>query len=117
MFIPLAGLGIGLFILFSTGMAFRAIFDYQAANGLTGTATASNITASTAIGLLFLIGAVFVLEYVSYTVAMTESVWLFRRILQKRLSEVKIALALIGLTALLLTIGAIVETFTIQLPL
>lgn len=117
MFIPLAGLGIGLFILFSTGMAFRAIFDYQAANGITGTATASNITASTAIGLLFLIGAVFVLEYVSYTVAMTESVWLFRRILQKRLSEVKIALALIGLTALLLTIGAIVETFTIQLPL
>ncbi len=34
MFIPLAGLGIGLFILFSTGMAFRAIFEIQAANGL-----------------------------------------------------------------------------------
>jgi hypothetical protein len=117
MFIPLAGLGIGLFILFSTGMAFRAVFDYQAANGLTSTATASNITASTAIGLLLLIGAVFVLEYVSYTVAMTESVWLFRRIWQKRWSEVKITLALIGLVALLLAIGAIVETYAIQLPL
>jgi hypothetical protein len=117
MFIPLAGLGIGLFILFSTGMAFRAIFDYQAANGITSTATASNISASTAIGLLLLIGVVFVLEYLSYTVAMTESVWLFRRIWQKRWSEVKITLALIGLTALLLTIGAIVETYAIQLPL
>jgi hypothetical protein len=117
MFIPLAGLGIGLFILFSTGMAFRAIFDIQAANGLTSTATASNLTASTAIGLLLLIGAVFVLEYVSYTLAMTESVWLFRRILQKRWREVKITLALIGLVALLLAIGAIVETYAIQLPL
>jgi hypothetical protein len=100
MFIPLAGLGIGLFILFSTGMAFRAIFDYQVANGLTSTASASNITASTAIGLLLLIIVVFVLEYVSYTVAMTESVWLFRRILQKRWREVRITLALIGLVAL-----------------
>ena len=117
MFIPLAGLGIGLFILFSTGMAFRAVFDYQAANNITSTATSANLTASTAIGLLLLIGAVFVLEYVSYTVAMTESVWLFRRIWQKRWSEVKITLALIGLVALLLAIGAIVETFAIQLPL
>lgn len=117
MFIPLAGLGIGLFILFSTGMAFRAIFDYQVANGLTSTASASNITASTAIGLLLLIIVVFVLEYVSYTVAMTESVWLFRRILQKRWREVRITLALIGLVALLLAIGAIVETYAIKLPL
>lgn len=117
MFIPLAGLGIGLFILFSTGMAFRAIFDYQAAHGLASTATASNITATTAIGLLLLIGLVFILEYVSYTVAMTESIWLFRRILQKRWREVKITLTLIGLVALLLAIGAIVETYTIQLPL
>lgn len=117
MFIPLAGLGIGLFILFSTGMAFRAVFDYQAAHGLTDTAAASDLTASTAIGLLLLISAVFVLEYVSYAVAMSESVWLFRRILQKRWREVKITLVLIGLVALLLGIGAIVETFALQLPL
>jgi len=117
MFIPLVGLFIGLFILFSTGMAFRAVFDIQAANGLSSSAaSASNLTATTAILMLILIGVVFVLEYVSYTVAMTESVWLFRRLLQKRWSELKITAALIGLVALLLIIGAIVESFTIRLP-
>lgn len=118
MFIPLLGLGVGLFILVQTGMAFRAVFDYEAANGLASSASAANVSASTALMLLFLVGVVFVLEYVSYTVAMTESVWLFRRVFQqKRYDEVKITLALIGLAALLLTIGAIVETFAIQLPL
>jgi hypothetical protein len=118
MFIPLLGLGVGLFILVQTGMAFRAVFDYEAANGLASSASAANVSASTALILLFLVGVVFVLEYVSYTVAMTESVWLFRRVFQqKRYDEVKITLALIGLAALLLTIGAIVETFAIQLPL
>lgn len=117
MFIPLVGLFIGLFILFSTGMAFRAVFDIQAANGLGSSAvSASNLTATTAILMLILIGVVFVLEYVSYTVAMTESVWLFRRLLQRRWSELKITAALIGLVALLLIIGAIVESFTIKLP-
>jgi hypothetical protein len=118
MFIPLLGLGVGLFILVQTGMAFRAVFDYQAANGFASSASAANVSASTALTLLVLVGVVFVLEYVSYTVAMTESVWLFRRVFQqRRYDEVKILLALIGLAALLLTIGAIVETFTIQLPL
>ena len=116
MFIPLAGLGIGLFILFSTGMAFRAVFEIQAANGLSGAST-SNINPSTAILGLVLIGAVFLLEYVSYTIAMTESVWLFRRIMQKRWSELKITAAVIGIVALLLIIGAIVETYTISIPL
>lgn len=116
MFIPLAGLGIGLFILFSTGMAFRAVFEIQAANGLSGAST-SNINPSTAILGLVLIGAVFLLEYVSYTIAMTESVWLFRRIMQKRWSELKITAAVIGIVALLLIIGAIVETYTLSIPL
>jgi hypothetical protein len=118
MFIPLLGLGVGLFILVQTGMAFRAVFDYQTANGLASSASAANVSASTAVLLLLITGAVFVLEYVSYTVAMTESIWLFRRVFQqKRYDEVKITLALIGLTALLLTIGAIIETYAIQLPL
>jgi hypothetical protein len=116
MFIPLAGLGIGLFILFSTGMAFRAVFEIQAANGLSGAST-SNINPSTAILGLVLIGAVFLLEYVSYTIAMTESVWLFRRMMQKRWSELKITAAVIGVVALLLIIGAVVETYTISIPL
>jgi hypothetical protein len=116
MFIPLAGLGIGLFILFSTGMAFRAVFEIQAANGLSS-ATTSNIDPTTAFLALALIGAVFLLEYVSYTIAMTESVWLFRRIMQKRWSELKITAAVIGIVALLLIIGAVVETYAISIPL
>jgi hypothetical protein len=116
MFIPLAGLGIGLFILFSTGMAFRAVFEIQAANGLSS-ATTSNIDPTTAFLALVMIGAVFLLEYVSYTIAMTESVWLFRRIMQKRWSELKITAAVIGVVALLLIIGAVVETYAISIPL
>jgi hypothetical protein len=116
MFIPLAGLGIGLLILFSTGMAFRAVIEIQAANGLSS-ATTGNIDPTTAILALVLIGAVFLLEYVSYAIAMTESVWLFRRILQKRWGELKIAAAVIGIVALLLIIGAVVETYALSIPL
>lgn len=116
MFIPLAGLGIGLFILFSTGMAFRAIFEIQAANGLSG-ATTSNIDPTTAILALVLIGVVFLLEYVSYAIAMAESVWLFRRIMQKRWGELKITAVVIGVVALLLIIGAVVETYVLSIPL
>jgi hypothetical protein len=117
MFIPLAGLAIGLFILFSTGMAIRAIFDIQMASGLSGTASAE-IQASTAIFALVLIGAVFLLEYISYAIGMTESVWLFRRILQKQWKgELKYLAIFIGVAALLLIIGAIVETYTITMGL
>jgi hypothetical protein len=117
MFIPLAGLAIGLFILFSTGMAIRAIIDIQMASGLSGTASAE-IQASTAIFALVLIGAVFLLEYISYAIGMTESVWLFRRILQKQWKgELKYLAIFIGVAALLLIIGAIVETYTITMGL
>jgi hypothetical protein len=109
MFIPLAGIGIGLFILFSTGMAFRAVFDVQAASGFDSSATASSIDPTTAILVLVLAGAVFVLEYLSYTIAMTESVWLFRRLMQKRWKELKVLAILIGVVAALLAIGAVVE--------
>ena len=66
---------------------------------------------------LVLIGAVFLLEYVSYAIAMTESVWLFRRIMQKRWGELKITAAVIGIVALLLIIGAVVETYALSIPL
>ncbi len=114
MFIPLAGAFIGLFILFSTGMAFRAVIDIQLANGIPN-ASASSIDPATAILVLVLTGAVFLLEYVSYTIAMTESVWLFRRIMQKRWSELKVTVALIGTVALLLAIGAVVEWYALSI--
>jgi hypothetical protein len=117
MFIPLAGLGIGMFILFSTGQAFRAIFDIQAASGV-ATSTATNIPPATAFWALILVAAVFLLEYVSYSIAMTESVWLFRRILQNRWkSELKPLLILIGIVALLLIVGAIIETYAVTMSL
>jgi len=116
MFIPLAGLAIGLFILFSTGMAIRAIFDIQSATAISGAASA-DIQASTAILALVLIGLTFLLEYVSYSLAMTESVWLFRRILQKRWRELKNTAICIGIVALLLVLGAIVETLALSLQL
>ncbi len=116
MFIPLAGLAIGLFILFSTGMAIRAVFDIQSASAISG-AAAADIQASTAILALVLIGLTFLLEYVSYSLAMTESVWLFRRILQKRWRELKNTAICIGIVALFLILGAIVETLALSLQL
>ncbi len=117
MFVPLAGFGIGMFILFSTGQAFRAVFEIQAANGV-ATASSVDISATTAILVLFLIGAVFLLEYVSYAIGMAESIWLFRRLLQNRWkSEIKYLLFFIGIVALLLIIGSIVETYTLSIGL
>ncbi|MGD6851510.1 MAG: hypothetical protein ACQCN6_05560 [Candidatus Bathyarchaeia archaeon] len=133
MFVPLAGAAIGLFILFSTGQAFRAVFEIQAGNfaatpapGVSGTPIPTlsptplpSISPETAILTLGLIGAVFLLEYVSYTIAMTESVWLFRRIMQWRAKmelrrEVKYLLVFIGVAALMLVIGAFVETYALS---
>lgn len=134
MFVPLAGAAIGLLILFNTGQAFRAVFEIQAGSlaatptpGFSATPVPSlsptplsSISPTTAILALGLIGAVFLLEYVSYTFAMTESIWLFRRVLQYRAKmeikrEIKYLLIFIGIVAVLLAIGAVVETYTITI--
>jgi hypothetical protein len=114
MFIPLAGIGIGLFIMFSTGLAFRAVLEMQLAMGVS-TASPVAFDFSTAILALALVGITFVAEFVSYTIGMTESVWLFRRLTQRRWRELKITAKLIGVVALLLTVGAIVETYALML--
>jgi hypothetical protein len=116
MFIPLAGLPIGLFIMFSSGQAFRAIFDIVTSTGVSS-ATSQNISASTASLVLILITLTFFFEYVSYSIGMTESIWLFRRLTQHRWRELKTALILIGIVAVLLTLGAIVETLAVSIPL
>lgn len=115
MFIPLAGIGIGLFILFSTGMAFRAVFDIQATGGFSSPAATANIDGITIILVLAATAAVFILEYVSYSIAMTESVWLFRRFTQKRWKELKMLGALIGIVAVLLAVGAVVEWYALSI--
>ncbi|HSQ48550.1 MAG TPA: stage II sporulation protein M [Candidatus Deferrimicrobiaceae bacterium] len=114
MFIPLAGIGIGLFIMFSTGLAFRAVLEAQLAMGVSTTPPVA-FDFSTAILALALVGITFVAEFVSYTIGMTESVWLFRRLTQRRWRELKITAKLIGVVALLLTVGAIVETYALML--
>ena len=111
MFIPFAGAVFGLFVMFSTGIALGATLRIQSA-AATSTAIPT-ISATTAIiGLLF-IGLTFILEYTSYSIGMAESVWLFRRLTQKRWRELKKTAILIGVVAVLLITGAIVETWVI----
>jgi hypothetical protein len=114
MFIPLVGAGFGLVILFNTGQAFRAAFMVEGTNAV-NTATTTNFTVTTAILSLILIGATFLCEYISYSIGISESIWLFRRLLQRRWRETKVAAILIGIAALLLTVGAIVETLALTL--
>ena len=111
MFIPLAGAVFGLFIMFNTGIALGAELRVQSASA--STVAAANISATTAvIGLLF-IGLTFLLEYVSYSIGISESVWLFRRLTQRRWGELKNTGILIGVVAALLITGAVVETWVI----
>jgi hypothetical protein len=118
MFVPLFGFAIGMFILFNTGQAFRAVFEIQAANP-TAAAT-PEISAATAFLALAMIGLVFLLEFASYSIGMAESIWVFRRIFQGERAlkgELKYLLMFIGAVALMLIVGAVVETFTLTLGL
>jgi len=112
MFIPLAGAVFGLFVLFNTGIALGATLKVQS---VAATSTAvPEISATTAIIGLVFIGLTFLLEYVSYSIGIAESVWLFRRLTQKRWGELKNTGILIGIVAALLVIGAFVETWVIN---
>ena len=73
------------------------------------------MTPSTAILALTLIAVVFTIEYVSYSTGMSESIWLFRRITQRTWRrELKNLAILIGIVAILLIVGAVIETLTIK---
>jgi len=111
MFIPLVGSFIGLFVLFSTGVGIRAILDTQIASG--AAAAVPTISPTTAILGLIGVGLTFLLEYVSYSIGIAESVWLFRRLTQRRFGELKNAGILIGVVVALLITGALVETLAL----
>ncbi len=115
MFIPFVGSFIGLFVLFSTGVGIRAILDTQAASGTVS--AVPTLTPTLAIIGLIGVGLTFLLEYVSYSIGIAESVWLFRRITQWRSLPLKLELKnvgiLIGIVAALLITGALVETWVI----
>jgi hypothetical protein len=62
---------------------------------------------------------IFWIEFISYSIAIAESLWLFRRLMQKRFKEIKSRELknlgiLIGICAALLVVGAIIES---MLPL
>ena len=102
MFVPVIGPVLGLFILFDTGVALGAIASVQGY--------------PVGLGLLsLLLTPVFWLEFAAYSTAMAESIWLFRRLLQKRWMELKNTAILIGICAAILIVGAVVEVWLISL--
>jgi hypothetical protein len=102
MFVPIIGPVLGLFILFDTGVALGAISSIQ------GYPVSLSL-------LSLILTPVFWLEFAAYSTAMAESIWLFRRLLQKRWLELKNTAILIGICAAILIVGAVVEFWLISL--
>ena len=100
MFVPIAGAALGMFILFDTGLALGAI------------ATTGGYPVWLGLASL-VVTPVFWLEFAAYSIAMAESIWLFRRLTQKRWRELKWTGVFIGICAALLAIGTIVEVWLI----
>jgi stage II sporulation SpoM-like protein len=102
MFIPVLGPIMGLAILANTGYALGAIAQVQ------GVSPFLEVFA-------LILTPVFWLEFTSYSIAISESIWLLRRLLQQRWGELKVTAILIGVCAVLLAVGAIVETWLISI--
>lgn len=102
MFIPIVGPIFGVIAFVSTGYTIGAISQIQ------GIPPAVNI-------FLELLTPVFWIEFTAYSIAITESIWLLRRIQQKRYRELKNTAILIGVCAGLLVVGAVVETWLISI--
>jgi uncharacterized membrane protein SpoIIM required for sporulation len=102
MFVPVIGPVLGLFIMFNTGTVVGAI------------------AASSGFSPLLALLAIFItpvgwLEFAAYSTAMAESVWLFRRILQRRFfRELRNTTIFVTICTVLLAVGAIVETAIIN---
>jgi uncharacterized membrane protein SpoIIM required for sporulation len=112
MFAPVVGFAAGMFILFDTGLALSAIASTQGYPVILGI-------------ISLVITPVFWIEFAAYSIAMSESIWLFRRIIQAANSkephpwrnifgrELKWTTIAIGICAGLLVLGAFVETWLI----
>ncbi len=100
MFIPVAGAMFGFFVLFSTGTALAAI----------------SMTSGIPVFLNFfflMLTPIFWLEFISYALGIAGSIWLFRRLTQRRWLELKWTAIAIGMVAALLAVGAVVEAWLI----
>jgi hypothetical protein len=100
MFIPVFGIAFGLFSMFSTGVAIKALSIVQGIS-------------PSFMFLALMMGPILWIEVAAYSLGMSESVWLFRRLFQGRWKELKRAALFIGITVGLLVIGAVVESWMI----
>jgi uncharacterized membrane protein SpoIIM required for sporulation len=100
MFIPVVGAALGMFILFDTGLALGAIATTQGYPVWLGLAS-------------LVVTPVFWLEFAAYSIAIAESIWLFRRLMQHRWLELKWTGIFIAICAGLLAVGAVVEVWLI----
>lgn len=108
MFVPVVGAALGMFILFDTGLALGAIAATQGFPVWLGLAS-------------LVITPIFWLEFAAYSIAMAESIWLFRRLTKLTRKnwreilwrELKWTGIFIGICAGLLAIGAVVEVWLI----
>ena len=102
MFIPVIGPLLGFYILFNTGTVLGAI------------STAEGIPPIIALAVTLI--PIGLIEFAAYSTAMTESIWLFRRITQKKgIHELKNTCIFVSIAAVLLFLGAVIETMLISL--
>jgi len=102
MFIPIFGTTFGFISLFITGYALGGISLLQ------------NVPPLRNLSLLLVTPHTW-LEFIAYSLAISESIWLMRRLIQKRFSELKNTMILIGVCAGLLALAAIIETWLISI--
>ena len=105
MFIPIVGPIFGLYALYNTGVVIEAQIVAASSTGLSPILV---------FFVLFLFPFTW-LEFISYSTAFAESVWIIRRFTQRLgRREIKNAAVLIAIVTILLLIGAVIETVLIQ---
>jgi len=102
MFIPIIGPIIGFIIIGNTGVALSAISYVQ------GYPVWVALISE-------LLTPVYWLEFIAYSTAMAESIWLTRRLIQGRWRELKNTAILIGICAAILIVSAIIEVWLISI--
>lgn len=102
MFVPFIGPIFGFYVLYNTGVVLEA------------SAIAQNLPPTLSYVVLFLTPVVW-LEFAAYSTAMAGSIWLSARIIQNRAKhELTNTAKFIAICAVLLLLGAIVETVLIE---
>ncbi len=102
MFIPIIGPILGMFIIFDTGIALGAI------------STVKGYPPFVAL-ISELILPIFWLEFIAYSTAMAEGIWLSRRLMQRRWFELKNTVILIVICAAILAGSAALEAWLISI--